>query len=399
MGQEAGWLAQEFIRYDRAFGDPEAVDLAAKLMRYIMGEMGYFDANGKFLGPEGMWPNQPADMCHFHSHTMQIVAALEVVRRTGDKELLGRAIKAYAAAVAAGDPLTGYFPEWIEPSQPKITCETCEVADMVTAGILFSKLGIDKWDDVDRWVRNQLVENQMTSTNWLTDGHLDLVPFQALKPMQGDVRRDHLSTTDRVAERTVGLFTSWATPNDFVGHPDHLRTSVLCCSINGARGLYYAWANQLSYEGGKLRIHLLLNRASKWADVNSHLPYDSRVDVQIKRDLDLEVRIPEWVKPEEVQCEMAGARQTLSFDGRYAKVGSVKAGQTVVVRFPIVERTTTVKIQGAEYTLIRRGNDIVSIAPAGKYCPLYQNRGHYRLSRTLWKKGTCFVSDEEFSWW
>jgi hypothetical protein len=330
---------------------------------------------------------------------MQIVAALEVAGKIHDRQLLDRALKAYAAAVRSGDSLTGYFPEWIDPSQKGITCETCAVADMVTAGIMLSKLGIDKWDDVDRWLRNQLVENQMTGTNWLADGHLDLSPFQSLKPMEGDVRRENLSTSYRVAERTVGSFSSWATPNDYVGHPDHLRTSVLCCSVNGARALYYAWANMLSYDQGKLQLHLLLNRASKWADVCSHIPYEGRVEIHPKRELELVVRIPEWVDPGEVKCEVAGRLRALDYRARYAKVGLIKSDQTVVVNFPIHERTDQVSIQGISYTLIRRGNEVVSIDPPGRYCPFYQDRGPYRQGQTLWRKLTRFISDEECPWW
>jgi hypothetical protein len=45
-------------------------------------------------------------------------------------------------------------------------------------------------------------------------------------------------------------------------------------------------------------VNLLLNRASAWADLDSYIPYEGRVDVRVKRDCELAVRIPEWVKPE-----------------------------------------------------------------------------------------------------
>ena len=41
---------------------------------------------------------------------------------------------------------------------------------MIFVAIMLSKLGHDKWDDVDRWLRNQLAANQMTDITWRTDG-------------------------------------------------------------------------------------------------------------------------------------------------------------------------------------------------------------------------------------
>lgn len=44
------------------------------------------------------------------------------------------------------------------------------------------------------------------------------------------------------------------------------------------------------------------------------------------------------------------------------------------------------------YTLVRKGNDVVSIEPPGRHCPLYQ-RHHYRSNEALWRKVTRIVSD------
>ena len=54
-------------------------------------------------------------------------------------------------------------------------------------------------------------------------------------------------------------------------------------------------------------------------------------------------------------------------------------------------------IEKAQYTLIRKGNDVVFIDPPGKYCPLYQ-RDHYRDNTTRWKNAERFVSGETITW-
>lgn len=119
--------------------------------------------------------------------------------------------------------------------------------------------------------------------------------------------------------------------------------------------------------------------------------------MKIKQDFDLEIRLAEWVKPEEARCTVNGAARDLTFGGRYARVGAVKAGQNVTLTFPISERTDKVLVQGKQYTLIRRGNDVVHIDPPGKDDPLYQ-RSHYRQNETQWRTVRRFVPAQEIPW-
>ena len=119
---------------------------------------------------------------------------------------------------------------------------------------------------------------------------------------------------------------------------------------------------------------------------------------KVKEKIDLELRIPEWVSPDQVRCEVDGQARQPSFDGHHAQIGEVGAGQVVTMTFPISERTEKVNIEGFDYTLIIRGNDVVSIDPPGRYVPMYQ-RAHYRSDEPLYRKVKRFVSDDEFGWW
>ena len=411
------WNALALIQYGDLFDDAESIDLAEKLLHYIFFDSGYFKPDGRFMseGKGDGW-------AHFHTHGMAIIAALHLIMRTGDKELLEPALKAYEYGIRAGDGTVGFFPEAVHESGPDFmgdqhsykyhTSESCEVADMIIAAILFSKLGIDKWDDADRWTRNQYAENQLTQVNWITDGRLDYSKAVITDSHRDMFYRKGIYTNDNVAERAIGGFASHPSANDFIGHPEFLVSISNCCSGNGPRAFYYVWRDTLTYDLGEimwtfdrpiLRVNLLFNRASKWADVDSHIPYAGRVDVKVKQNLKLEVRIPEWVEPEQARCEVDGVAREPTFKGRYAKLGEVDAGQTAVLTFPIPERTKKVHIQGPpggvnEYTLVLRGNTVVAIDPPGRYLPLYQ-RGHTRTGKTLWRKVRRFVSDDEIPWW
>jgi len=392
----AAWVAQGLAQCARSLGNRDAGEMAARLMRYVMRDSGYFGPGGEFT-----WelPGKNRQV-HFHAHSNQIMTALEAVQATGDMQLLALARTAYDYAVSQGEALVGFFPEWLDYKggvygEGQSSSEICEVADMIASALKLSLLGIDRWDDVDRWVRNQFSECQLTDTSWLTDGHLERAD-RSRAPMPGaGCAVPEYGTTDRVMERAIGSFSGWPSANDFV---QGTGWSIMhCCTGNATRAVYYVWEQILTRARGSLKVNLLLNRSSRWADVLSHIPYRGQVDVMMKQDLELEIRLAEWVKPEEARCTVDGAPRGLSFNGRYAQVGPVSAGQTVTLTFPIFERTDRVIIEKRAYTLVRRGNEVVWIDPPGKNGPLYQRR-QYRRGETLWQNVRRFVPEAEIPW-
>ena len=101
--------------------------------------------------------------------------------------------------------------------------------------------------------------------------------------------------------------------------------------------------------------------------------------------------------PKETRCEVDGEARSLSWDGRYAGVGSLKPGQVASLSFPIPSRTDVVHIEKERFTLQRKGNDVISISPPGRNCPLYQ-RQHYKENEPRWRKVTRFVSEDRIEW-
>ena len=413
------WIALGLIHYDRTQGNAESAELARKMIQYDLFDMGYFAEDGRFLED---FPKLP-QWCHAHTHCMGILAGLYQYEQAGDKKFWDRAVNAFEwyKRHELSKTKIGYFPETVpapnfeRPEHFTIMSEICEVADMIIAAVKLSRHGKDHWDDVDRWLRNQLVEAQFTDISQVTDlqqkGYPELsVPQHHRDYFYGDGQY----TTANVVNRGLGGFAGQPSINDKQGYPEKFHTLVNCCSGNGVRAFFHVWRDMLTYkqtrprmwvgggesDQGNLRVHLLLNRASKWADIHSYIPYTGRVDVKAKQELDLEIRIPEWVKPADVQCEVEGKARKLSFDGRYAKLGWLKPGEVAKLTFPISERTETVNIQGKQdYTLVIRGNTVVSIDPPGKYLPLYHDRGKYRQGKPGTKNVTRFLSDEEFNWW
>ena len=380
----AGWQVQGLAQAYRHLGYEPALELAGKLSRYLKDHSRYYAEDGSFL------PDSPgrASRAHFHHHLYPQLAILEYGMLSGDEKMVEFAHKGFRYGMANGDTRVGYFAEVLNSPELEHS-EICEVADMIALGLKLTEAGVGEyWDEVDRWTRNMLAEGQMTPSDadWLARYSASF-PVSVVDPVN--------QTTERVLERNIGAFAGWPKANDwYAGEGPGI---MHCCTGNGTRALYYVWENILHYRDGKLRVNLLLNRASRWADVDSHIPYVGQVDVKVKEPVDLSMRIAEWVKPEEVRVQVNGEERRIGWDGRYAVVGEVKPGDVVTMSFPIGERTDTVWIEKERYHLIRKGNDVVAIDPPGRICPLYR-REHYRENTTRWRKVERFVSSEQVYW-
>ena len=211
-------------------------------------------------------------------------------------------------------------------------------------------------------------------------------------------------TADRVGPRNIGAFGGWQAPNDWIEflrregtlHFDargYVQGIMHCCTANGGRAMFDVWRNTVTASGDSVRVNLLLNHAGPWLDVDSHVPYAGRVDLHVKKACRLAVRVPAWVEPGRVECSVGDKPREIKFDGRYAAVGRVEAGQAARLTFPIRETTDRVSMKNQWYFLVRRGYDVVFIDPPGRLCPLYQ-RDHYRGGATLWKNVTRYVSEQ-----
>ena len=389
-----GWIALGLAQFYATTGYEPALELSGKLARFTRYHGGMFTPDYKFTGING----------HIHGHFHPLLGMLEYAVAADDWEMIQFVRKNYEFTCAYIRPLVGYVPETLDPehssSKNRPFSEICGVADMIHMALKLTLAGAgDYWDDVDRLARNQFAEGQLTSSDWVYEMVKD-------KPVTAPYKA-HVST-DRVPERCVGCFGCWITAHDFFD-PDYTGAGMIhCCTGNGTRAIYYIWENILHWNDGQLNVNLLLNRASPWADVESWIPYEGRVDVKMKKACNLSIRIPEWVRPGEVNVQVApspksngrtskGKRRKVSFQGRFVLCGKVQAKDIVTLTFPLSERTDKINIQGKDYTIIRKGNDVVHIDPPGKHNPLYQ-REKYRQDQVQWKTVERFVARKPIVW-
>ena len=383
-----GRTIQGLAQYHRAVGYGPASVLAAKLSKQVKDHSGFFDAEGRFVFDSRRRKRftGASDLGgHFHAHTIALLSMLEHALTVDDRELIEFVRRSYEWARTQGSSLVGFFPENIAPFYP--TSEICEVADMLALAVKLNEAGAgDYWDDVDRWIRNQFAENQLTKSDWIDRIH---------RPQRGP-RPTPYETDERVGERNVGAFAGWSSASDWA-----IRDGIMhCCTGNGARAIYYVWEHILDHEDGRLRVNLLLNRASPWADVHSYIPYEGRVDMRIKQPCeDVLIRVPAWIQGDspEVVCWVNESVRDSKWQGRYLSLGGANAGDAIAVTFPIEERTVREFVGDAIYTLVIRGNSVVAVDPPGAHGPLYQ-RAHYREGKTRWRRIERFVPSRQVYW-
>jgi hypothetical protein len=400
MAEElSGRIIQGLAQYYQATGFEPGLRLARKLMNYLRYHAQYYEPGGAWLfsAIEKKWERGSWNVDalvhggHGHGHGIGLISALEYGIAANDKGTIDFVRGAYEWAKSNySSPSIGFFPEWFMPHFD--VCETDTIADMLAMALKMSAAGVaDYWDDADRWTRNHFAESQITSTEWINR----LAERSPKKPVAWN------ETGDRVAERSIGAFAGWSTGNDFgVETPKHPRSIQHCCTGNSSRTMYYIWQHILTYDQGRLRINLLLNRASEWVDICSYIPYEGKVELVVKKPLsDVLVRVPEWVpanSPDVVANTKTG-NHPITWEGRYLNLGSASPGEMLTVTFPISTRKTTETIGDVLYTLEFKGNTLISIDPPGKNGPLYE-RAYYRASQAPMRKVERFVPDEPVKW-
>jgi DUF1680 family protein len=203
----------------------------------------------------------------------------------------------------------------------------------------------------------------------------------------------------------MGSFAGWASANEWFD--DEMRRKgrggiMHCCTGNAAQTVFYLWKQMLEYSEGELRVNLLLNRASPWADLYSHIPYEGRLDVKMKKQArKVLVRAPEWVNQpslSKMTCTVNGTTRDCQLRGRYLDAGAARPGDDIVLRFPISERTVSnQKIGNRTYALVVKGNTVISVDPAGEQCPMYA-RSQYRGSAAPRRTVRRFLAGDEIAW-
>ncbi len=324
-------------------GDQEALEFARKLVNFVK--------EPQFWVPVPTTPGiTGADRAHFsihiHAYAALLRGLLEYAMVTNDTALKEFVRSGYEYARDFGIAGIGWSPECPSPKQ---MCEACCIADLVALAVKLSDAGVgDYWEDVERYVRNQLVEQHITRKDLLMKFPGADTPDQVFP--------SHVSGQG-VIERNLGGFMGRAM---VTGYDSHMI--MHCCTGNATQALYYAWESIVRNCGdGVAQINLLMNRVSPWLDIESYLPYEGKVIIINRAMKEIRVRIPLWVPHDKVTCQVGLEPRKPAWLNNYMILQNLAPGEKVIIEFPMLERVETATLDDQFYTFHFRGNTVTTV--------------------------------------
>jgi hypothetical protein len=353
-----------------------------KLIRYCTEVSSFIKPDGAVERGEGWWG-------HLHG-TMDMVAGIAEYGRLANRpELVAWAKRVYDWIGRTQTTRYGF----VADVSGSGTCESCAIASRIRLGLALYRAGaIDPFGEIDRFVRNQLIENQFNDLSFLPP----------LKPGTPRTDRATYAGIDRMIR---GTFQCWGTANALIG-ADEIEG---CGAGGGTQGIGLAWDAQSEWretaQGQELRVNLLFNRTIHAApgagltsatpiaaELWSCLPCEGRVTLRVHQPISrLALRLPDgsdssrvrvWPGPPPGSQSKAHEIRP-SMDGQYAVVSNLLAGQEVELQFLLRKYETVERAAGVDYHVRWKGSSVLGLSPAGKRVPLYADRVALRERKAM----------------
>ncbi|MBD14354.1 MAG: hypothetical protein CMJ72_04205 [Planctomycetaceae bacterium] len=362
------WLVEGLVAFYHQTQYPPALDLAGLLVEHMRAHGKIFGNSGEFQAGHNGYQG-PRTALHFHRHTNVLIALLDYAMAKRDEDLAKFVCQCYEYARRQGNPNLGFFPEYLPGAFPDdrhdiVDCEGCCVADMTLLALNLSASGYGNyWEDVDRYTRNMLTEMQLKESTAIRQ-HISKLPPSPVDPKN--------ETAHQAAQRLVGSFAGWSGPNEFrVWGPGVMQ----CCLANCSRTIYSVWEKIQEKKQDTLIVNLLLNRVSAAATMRSYLPYEGRVEIALKADLQLKVRLPKWLESSTMRVtDEQGEDISHNLEDSHLNIDTVQAGNTVVLHFDLPEKETTEQVGHLKAKISYRGNEVISFQPAGNIIPYWTDK-------------------------
>lgn len=354
-GKAPGYSAQQInglARYAAASESSAALELAGKLSRFFVYHSGAVNPDGSYRG---------------HTHSGGILPTTSGVLRyallVNDTALIAWSKRVYEFTRSQSSTF-GWVPDGVgfDPHTYPFagTCETCSLVDMIELALLLSDAGIgDYWDDVERFTRNQFLENQIHDVD------------QVVAP---EVRQHSHTPVESIL---YGSFESTARPNSLLAGPEPLLEG--CCTGAAGRGCFLAWERTIVERPDGIFINLLFSRDSPWVDLVTYEPYRGHISLRIHQQRPFSIRIPGWVEPEAVRLHVNGIERTPVWQGKYLALGVATPGEVWNIDYPLLQRHGDEHIAGESYRLRWRGGTVTGIEPNGIRYPIF-NREAFETS-------------------
>jgi hypothetical protein len=357
----AAYIIKSLTTCARHLDYEPALELAGAMVRKVFQDSPLFSPDNTFRHGG-----------HMHSNLRTLVGAADYALTVGDPVLYSR-VDALYRYVRSASTRFGFLLEVVGRQGDIVSCETCALMDYLGLAVTLANHGHPEyWGDVERTVRNQMVESQMVDPSWLTSD-----------PSRPDT---YQFTWRDVGERMVGGYAGWSSPTHILaacetldahwGGPElHGKTRAFqnCCGGSGTHAFFIAWKNAARFADGRLSVNLHIDKLLPQAEIRCYQPYQGLLTVALKEPCALRVRIPEFVAPDQIKATISGEALETRVWGNYLELGPQPAGATVRVTYPVPVLTEEVSIGNPgfrqyHYRVTWKGDTVVRMEPLGNDC-------------------------------
>ena len=323
-------------------GDETALDLAVGLANDVLGPSRYFNYKMEFFG-------------HVHSAAWFAYGLLRLYRVTKDNRYLekGRGIYDYSRSISSSFGWVPEYAQWHPMAEEH--CETCCVRDMILCARELAALGFDDyWNDVNLFSRNQLVENQIRYTGYVT--------VDNTRPDANGI------TYHDIDKRMLGGFTGGSEPNAI--SLQRFRSVAGCCVGTAPSALRCAWDSAITQEEGGFVVNIPCDKETESLVLRSDLPDTGSLTLTAKRDCTAGFRLYGWMQPN-LRFLLNGKPAKLS-DAHGVAFAALNTGDRLELRFDLQTQEKHETVRGTDFTVVWRGCDVVDLLPKGDHVRLYQ---------------------------
>jgi hypothetical protein len=302
---------------------------------------------------------------HMHGNLRTLVGLADYALYVGDPVLFSR-VDALYRYVRSETTRFGFLPEVIGRKGDVVATETCAIMDYIGLAVTLANHGHPEyWSDVERAVRNQLVESQARDLSWLK-----------ADPAKPDT--EQFSWHD-IADRMTGGWAGWSSPTHFLAACENLqwggpelrgKTSLFqnCCGGSGTHALFIAWKNAARFENQTLSVHLHIDKLLPQAEIRGYQPWQGLLTVALKETCRVRVRIPDFIAPSAMGVESGGSKVPTSVFGNYLELGQRRRGEKLTITYPLPLSTEEIEIGNPEFQHYRyrvrwKGDTVVKMEP------------------------------------
>ena len=327
-------------------GDEVALDLAKGYVNYLLGSSRYFSYNMEFYG-------------HVHS-SVWVASGMVMLGRLIGEELYIKKGKEIYDYVKKDSSSFGWVPEFMRwKPMAEENCETCCIKDAIECAYELVQCGYEEyWQDINLYVRNMLVENQVRHTKYVVVDNT----------LEDDKEKG--ITYKNMNTRMIGGFSGGTKPTTM--SLTKFRSIAGCCAGFGPIGLWKAWNLSVMETENRVTVNIPLNKEVATAVVKNLYPNEGGVVVTAKVDTEVGFRYYDYMgAKEDIKFTVNGEEVEATLDGNVFVVAA-KAGDVVAYSHAIENVTKPEFVCDREYEVIWRGPDVVDILPHGEHMRLFQ---------------------------